>query len=202
MFSSSNLFRYAPNEDGGGDPPPTTIDFGAWIKEQPAEIQAAHTQSIEKLMSALQKERDVAKRVPALESDLAASRGRETLLAQTHETALADVKTTLQEATQKRDALTVTVGDLTLRLAIVKAASAAHFNDTEDAIRLIDRSKLELEGETVKGLPEALTALIQAKPYLVEKPAGDGLGNDAPSNSKKRGKTASQNQTMGTVVNL
>lgn len=50
----------------------------------------------------------------------------------------------------------------------IKLAVAKDANDPEDVLVLLDKEGLELDGDTVKGLDDKLTALRESKPYLFE----------------------------------
>lgn len=54
----------------------------------------------------------------------------------------------------------------------IKLAVAKDANDANDVLALLDKEGLELDGETVKGLDDKLTALRESKPYLFEQTKG------------------------------
>ncbi|MCK1976066.1 phage scaffolding protein [Jeotgalicoccus huakuii] len=54
----------------------------------------------------------------------------------------------------------------------IKLAVAKDANDPDDVLALLDKSDLELDGDTVKGLDDKITALRESKPYLFEQPKG------------------------------
>ncbi len=54
----------------------------------------------------------------------------------------------------------------------IKLAVAKDANDPDDVLALLDKSDLELDGDTVKGLDEKLEGLRENKPYLFEQPKG------------------------------
>lgn len=66
-----------------------------------------------------------------------------------------------------------------LRSAVLMAAARAGFQDPEDAFRMIDVSELDVDGDQVGGVDEALAALRKSKPYLVR---GAGTPAIPPTN--------------------
>lgn len=53
--------------------------------------------------------------------------------------------------------------------AVIIAAGKAGVADTEAALKLLDRSKIEVEKDgTVKGVEDAVKSLVEAKPYLID----------------------------------
>lgn len=55
---------------------------------------------------------------------------------------------------------------LAINTEIKLKAKDKGFADVEDAVQLIDRSKIAVDGEDVKGVDEALDALLAKKPHL------------------------------------
>ncbi|CAM4128855.1 phage scaffolding protein [Jeotgalicoccus halotolerans] len=94
--------------------------------------------------------------------------------------------TTDNEALQKQlddykannDKYEETLSKVKLESAI-KLAVAKDANDANDVLALLDKEGLELDGDTVKGLDDKLTALRESKPYLFE-------------SNKKTGRTPSE----------
>lgn len=87
--------------------------------------------------------------------------------------------TTDNEALQKQlddykannDKYEETLSKVKLESAI-KLAVAKDANDANDVLALLDKEGLELDGDTVKGLDDKLTALRENKPYLFEQTKG------------------------------
>lgn len=87
--------------------------------------------------------------------------------------------TTDNEALQKQlddykannDKYEETLSKVKLESAI-KLAVAKDANDANDVLALLDKEGLELDGDTVKGLDDKLTALRESKPYLFEQTKG------------------------------
>lgn len=87
--------------------------------------------------------------------------------------------TTDNEALQKQlddykannDKYEETLSKVKLESAI-KLAVAKDANDANDVLALLDKEGLELDGDTVKGLDDKLTALRENKPYLFEQAKG------------------------------
>lgn len=71
----------------------------------------------------------------------------------------------------------------------IKLAVAKDANDPDDVLQLLDKSDLELDGDTVKGLDDKITALRESKPYLFEQPKGKTgrtpSNGDAPQSMTK-----------------
>lgn len=67
----------------------------------------------------------------------------------------------------------------------IKLAVAKDANDPADVLALLDKEGLELDGNSVKGLDDKLTALRESKPYLFE-------------NTKKTGRTPGEGGTPPT----
>lgn len=71
----------------------------------------------------------------------------------------------------------------------IKLAVAKDANDPEDVLALLDKEGLELDGDTVKGLDDKLTALRESKAYLFEQPKGKRgrtpLDGDPPQSLSK-----------------
>ncbi|WP_020006209.1 phage scaffolding protein [Salinicoccus albus] len=73
----------------------------------------------------------------------------------------------------------------------IKLAVAKDANDANDVLALLDKDGLELDGDSVKGLDEKVSALRESKPYLFEQPKGKtgrtpGDGEPAPSVTKEQ----------------
>lgn len=60
--------------------------------------------------------------------------------------------------------------DLKINNAI-KTAVAKEANDPDDILAFIDKADLKLDGDTVVGLEEKVSALKESKPYLFEQPS-------------------------------
>lgn len=95
-----------------------------------------------------------------------------------------------QKLLEKRDAeLTearTKASELQLQVAIEREAVKAGVTDTEAAIKLIDRSKVQVDKEgNITGIADAVKALVEARPYLVTgKPAvniGNGTNPEQPT---------------------
>lgn len=91
--------------------------------------------------------------------------------------------------------------DSAIKLAVAKDA-----NDANDVLALLDKEGLELDGETVKGLDEKVTALRESKPYLFEQPKGKtgrtpGDGDSAPSVTKEQFDTMNYEQRLNVYNN-
>src|SRR5690606_14314657 len=57
----------------------------------------------------------------------------------------------------------------------------------DDAFTLLDKSGISFDGDDITGVKEAVQALIESKPYLVEKtkPRDIGGANNPPPNGEK-----------------
>jgi len=95
-----------------------------------------------------------------------------------------------QKLLEKRDAelaeAKTKASELQLQVAIERAAVAAGVTDTEAAIKLIDRSKVQQGKDgTITGVEDAVKALIATRPYLVTGTAkvniGSGTNPDQPA---------------------
>jgi len=78
-----------------------------------------------------------------------------------------------QQLERERDEAQTSAKETRLRSAIVAEAAKKGVSDPQDAIALIDRSKLQLDDDgNPTNIAEAMEALLEAKPYLA------GGGND------------------------
>lgn len=109
--------------------------------------------------------------------------------------------TTDNEALQKQlddykvnnDKYEETLSKVKLESAI-KLAVAKDANDANDVLALLDKEGLELDGDTVKGLDDKLTALRENKPYLFEQTKGKTGRTPIDGNPPK---SLSREQIMG-----
>lgn len=76
----------------------------------------------------------------------------------------------------------------------IKLAVAKDANDPNDVLTLLDKEGLELDGDTVKGLDDKLTALRESKAYLFEQPKGKTGRTPADGNPPQ---ALSKDQIMG-----
>lgn len=137
-----------------------------------------------KLKSALQKERkarrDAAKQLKELQ------KFKEEIESQ-NKTELERAQEKATQAEQKAAQLEEKYNNKLLDFAIAEAARKARFRDTDDALRGVDRSDLEISedgGVDNKAVEKAVKALAEAKPHYVL-PEGEEL---PPSGSKFGGK--------------
>lgn len=75
--------------------------------------------------------------------------------------------TDYQKQIQERDSQ---INRLTIQNAVIAEAAKAGIVDPMDAVRLADLANVKIEGSTVVGVAEAVKALAEAKPYLVQQP--------------------------------
>jgi hypothetical protein len=88
--------------------------------------------------------------------------------------------------TETRKKLEESLREERIKSAIITAANMAQYGegkhkfiDAETAYKLVSRAEIKIEGDEVKGVKEALTALANEKKFLLETPAsnnGDGVG--------------------------
>jgi len=87
--------------------------------------------------------------------------------------------------TETRKKLEASLQEERIKSAIIAAANLAQygegkqpFEDAEVAYKLVSRSEIKIEGDEVKGVTEALTALAAKSKFLLKTPEqkGDGVG--------------------------
>lgn len=62
------------------------------------------------------------------------------------------------------------LSEIKIQVAVERAAVKAGITDTEAAFKLIDKAEIKVEKDgTVKGVEDAMKALVEARPYLVGK---------------------------------
>lgn len=81
----------------------------------------------------------------------------------------------LKAHTEKVATLATTNGKLALEVAFLKVANG-RFRDPDDALALLDRSKIEIDPAegTASGVKEAVEKLAKNKPYLLKEDEGGG----------------------------
>ena len=90
----------------------------------------------------------------------------------------------LKTHTERVATLETTNGKLALEVAFLKVANG-RFRDPDDALALLDRSKIEIDPAegTASGVKEAVEKLAKAKPYLLKDDEGGGPSG-APFNKR------------------
>ena len=91
-----------------------------------------------------------------------------------------------------RDAALARASETLIRSSVISEAAKLQFRDPADALRLIDKAALTVDGDKVDGITDQLQALAKAKPYLL---ATTMLGHQSPSNpgnGAQQGKTREQ----------
>lgn len=95
-----------------------------------------------------------------------------------------------QKLLEKRDSeleeAKKTASELRIQTAIERQAVKAGITDTEAAVKLIDRDKIQVDEKgNITGAEEAITALVEARPYLVtgtnKVNIGTGTNPDKPA---------------------
>lgn len=187
MFKSFG-WCYDKDPDGGGgnpdekaDPKPTA--FAEWIKTQPQDVQDAYAGDIRGLRSALDKERgngDELKKTQARLKELEDAEAERTRAQLSKEELLTK---DLEAAQSKAAGMESELKTLHIQQAVEREATKLRFADPEDAMKMIDLSKLTLTDGKITGVKEALEELAKTKPYLIR--AQDDKSN--PGNKTRKG---------------
>jgi len=91
------------------------------------------------------------------------------------DTAKATSDAAVKAANDKADAATLLAKTASISAAVTISAAHLGFADPDDAVKLMDASKVTYEDGKVSGVDEALKALSTAKPHLLgSRAAGDG----------------------------
>jgi hypothetical protein len=84
-----------------------------------------------------------------------------------------------------------TVAEMTtqrIKMAFLAEATKTNFNDPNDASSMADISTVTVEDDgKVKGVEEAVKALVKAKPYLIKKAGAAGFGPTNPGAGGEQG---------------
>jgi hypothetical protein len=72
----------------------------------------------------------------------------------------------LSEATEREKASKALADERLLRSAVMVEAGKLGFTDPEDAWTFVDKSKLSIDGEKVKGVDAAVAEVLKSKAYL------------------------------------
>lgn len=98
------------------------------------------------------------------------------------------------EAQRQLDAANARVQSLMLQAEVTRLGAAMGLVDADAAIALMDRTKVQTQGDAITGVQEALDALKTAKPYLFGKaapaqawgqPQGQGSSDDTEAAFRK-----------------
>jgi len=127
-----------------------TVDYKAELDKARKALEAANRESAKRR-----------KQIEAFESQEAERKQASMSELEKAQAALAEAQTRAETAEAARlDAL--------VRAAVIAGASAKGFADTEDALRFLDRTRVEVAADgKVTGVSEQLDALAEAKPYLL-----------------------------------
>ena len=79
----------------------------------------------------------------------------------------------------EKDAALARASETLIRSSVISEAAKLQFRDPADALRLIDKDSLTVDGDKVVGITEQLQSLAKAKPYLL---ATTMVGHQSPSN--------------------
>lgn len=178
-----------PDPEGGVDDPTDTPDGGEGGDDAPDD------KDTEGLKSALSKERKARRDA---EKELRTFRKER----EDRENADKSELTKAQERLTKRDAQVTALAnrlrDSAVNSAITTAATALKFRDMDDALRLVERSGIEIDQDEdtpenvevdVKSVQAAVQALAKAKPHLLiaggdEDPSGGKFGGKKKTSSE------------------
>ena len=105
----------------------------------------------------------------------------------------------LPAAVQKQlDAAMKAANDKLISAEIRVQASVLGFVDTEDALALIDRSKVAVDDKgAVTGVEEALKALAEKKPHLIKKPGAWGMSHGTGAGGETTARDEIKNALFG-----
>lgn len=150
--------------------------------EEEDEDPGEDTSALKKALEAERKER---KRLAKEAKELAKYKKK---VEAKNKTEVEQAKDAATEAAQEAEKWRSQYFETQLNFAIQGAAQKARFRDTDDALRLIDRSEIEIDEDDgtfdAKAVEKAVKALAENKPHLVL-PEGEEL---PPSGSKFGGK--------------
>lgn len=105
--------------------------------------------------------------------ELRAAQKRLEEIEESNKTELQKAQDRATELERERDAARTAAQETTLRSAIIAEAVKKGFADPSDAVSMIDRATLEIDGDgNPKNIGDVMDALLTAKPYLA------GGGND------------------------
>lgn len=152
----------------GQAPTPTTEDQSTQGQEPGAEqAQAPDVDALLREVKALRKE------AATWRTKLRAAEEAEAERQRAEMTELERLKADLEAERQARAQADEQRRAQLVRTQVIAAAAKAGFNDTNDAIALLDMAGLEVgEDGAIDGLDEAITALVKAKQYLVKTASG------------------------------
>jgi len=170
----------------------TKTEFLVWLATQPADVQTKYEEHIGGLTSALKKERAAAKSLPMLEKELKEFKAKEEKARKEQMTKEESLTTDLVQSQAIRDQLKAENDQLRISNAVEREAAKLRFTDPVDALQLLPKGSLKVEGDEVVGAAEALKALAKAKPYLLipddtekKKAIGSKTGKSDLSNAEK-----------------
>ena len=86
--------------------------------------------------------------------------------------------------------------DNAIKLDIVKA----NVKDVDVAAMLVDKSKLELTDDGVKGLKEQLDSLKELKAYLFQEEKNDGIGGSMGNHARKNNENSNSKSDLMSVI--
>ena len=175
-----------PNADGGGSGPEPTVPATFTQEQLDAIIKDRLARATTKTQADLLAELDI-EDVAAAKKTLADAKAAQAAQMSELEKAqadIADAKAAAEKATTDAEVIKAAAAEALLKAAII--SQAGNLNDPMDAWQFIDRSKIEAQEDgTYKGIPEALKALAESKPYLV-KVADGNQGPGTPARAKPR----------------
>ena len=166
----------------------------AYLATLSKEQQEVYNQHIHGLKSALQKEREAAKNLPAVNKELEALRAAEIKRKEALMTETELLKKRAEEAEASKSELERSFNSTRLKYAVIQAATKLNFEDPEDAFTMTRSAieKLEIaEDGTVEGASEKLKELAEAKPYLIKKPVDKNKQNGGSFGTPAGGKKVS-----------
>lgn len=160
-------------------------------KKAEADALAADKSKTDHMIPKARLDEEIAKR-EALKAELAAaqklvaeSQAAETKRKEAELSEVERLKAENARETETRKKLEASLQEERIKSAIIAAANLPQYGegkhkfiDAETAYKLVSRAEIKIEGDEVKGVKEALTALANEKKFLLEAPEqkGDGVG--------------------------
>lgn len=92
-----------------------------------------------------------------------------------------------KDAADRAASLESALKETRTQAAVERAARKLNIVDEEAAYALLDKSKIEFDGDTPKNIEALLTELVKAKSYLVGQPGGTGGGSSSSATNPPRG---------------
>ena len=172
-------------------------DFDAWLAKQPESVQKLYELKTAGLKSALEKERTASRANKDALKKLADLEAAEKTRREAELSEIDKANAKLTEAAQRAERAEQALTNERVKNAVYAEANKAQYGekkskfvDPEIAYKLLDLSRIEIDGGKVTGVADLLKALAKDSPFLLEQPSnGDRVGSPRAGGQKQQPET-------------